>query len=639
MMRTARSIAALLAISLAVAAAIACSASDEASSPVASDDAPAPAASDDTPPIPAPGLVSELAPIESVDIEVREIDPPQYVAVVKSGLPNACYELGGYSVSREGQIVRIEMTNTRQTGPDLACAEIYRTIETRVDLGSDFTSPEPYTVDVNGVTTTLVAQRSSPPPPSESILEPAPIQSVDIEVREIDPPQYVAVVKSGLPNACYELGGYGVSREGQIVRIEMTNTRQTGPDLACAEIYRTIETRVDLGSDFTSTEPYTVDVNGVTTTLVAQRSSAPAPSERVSEPAPVLSVTIEVREIDPPQYVAVVTSGQRNSCVLFGDYTVAREGQRVKIEVSNTRPAATDVVCAQVYGTTETRIDLGSDFMSAEPYTVDVNGVTATIAPRAAVGPASGDAPVSANLGEPFTLGLGQKASLEPAGLDVEFDTVAEDSRCAVDVTCIWAGRARVTVVVTADDGDTANMMLILGGDGPGPATGSLGELSVTLQALDPYPGTVKGEPVYQATLVVTERPASEPSQTAPEPAKDASQVAPGYRKAPIESTDILVLESYPVQYVLAVTSGLPNGCTRFDRYELSRLDDTSFRVEIINSVPTDPGRICTQVYGIVETSVPLGTDFESGTTYTVSVNGVVETFKPESTEGHRWTA
>lgn len=49
---------------------------------------------------------------------------------------------------------------------------------------------------------------------------------------------------------------------------------------------------------------------------------------------------------------------------------------------------------------------------------------------------------MQAELGEPFTLGIGQTAEVE--GLRVTFTRVLEDSRCPVDVVCVWAGNAKV---------------------------------------------------------------------------------------------------------------------------------------------------------------------------------------------------
>lgn len=95
---------------------------------------------------------------------------------------------------------------------------------------------------------------------------------------------------------------------------------------------------------------------------------------------------------------------------------------------------------------------------------------------------------------------------------------------------------------------------------------------------------------------------------------------------APIESVEVLIMESFPPQYMLVVVSGLPNACVSFGDYNVTRDGDT-IRVEVINSEPADPGVACAEVYGMVETRIPLGIDFESGKTYTVVVNNVTETF------------
>jgi hypothetical protein len=95
---------------------------------------------------------------------------------------------------------------------------------------------------------------------------------------------------------------------------------------------------------------------------------------------------------------------------------------------------------------------------------------------------------------------------------------------------------------------------------------------------------------------------------------------------APIESVEILILESYPVQYRLKVVSGLPNGCTEFGGYQVDR-DGEPIRVEMVNWKPADESTACTQEYRTVDTHIHLGSDFQSGETYTVEVNGTIVTF------------
>jgi hypothetical protein len=96
---------------------------------------------------------------------------------------------------------------------------------------------------------------------------------------------------------------------------------------------------------------------------------------------------------------------------------------------------------------------------------------------------------------------------------------------------------------------------------------------------------------------------------------------------APIQSAEINVAESFPPQYFLAVSSGLPNGCVKFGDYEVAR-DGGTIEVTVTNLEPEPSGLMaCDMRYGIVETNIALGSDFEPGTTYTVLVNDVSTSF------------
>lgn len=95
---------------------------------------------------------------------------------------------------------------------------------------------------------------------------------------------------------------------------------------------------------------------------------------------------------------------------------------------------------------------------------------------------------------------------------------------------------------------------------------------------------------------------------------------------APIESVDILIMESFSVQHSVVVVSGLPNACVSFGGYYLARNSNT-VQIEMVNWKPADPDVACAEIYGIVDTVIPLGSEFESGKTYTVDVNGVTLTF------------
>lgn len=96
--------------------------------------------------------------------------------------------------------------------------------------------------------------------------------------------------------------------------------------------------------------------------------------------------------------------------------------------------------------------------------------------------------------------------------------------------------------------------------------------------------------------------------------------------RAPIDSVDVPIAESFPPQYFLDVVSGLPNGCAEFDSYDVERAGDTiTIAVWNLDERPEDGA--CTAIYGMVEHAIALGTDFQSGATYTVHVNDVTTTF------------
>jgi len=52
-------------------------------------------------------------------------------------------------------------------------------------------------------------------------------------------------------------------------------------------------------------------------------------------------------------------------------------------------------------------------------------------------------------LGEKFTLSIGESASISGEDLEVYFKEVVGDSRCPQGVTCIWAGEATSVIKIT----------------------------------------------------------------------------------------------------------------------------------------------------------------------------------------------
>jgi hypothetical protein len=95
---------------------------------------------------------------------------------------------------------------------------------------------------------------------------------------------------------------------------------------------------------------------------------------------------------------------------------------------------------------------------------------------------------------------------------------------------------------------------------------------------------------------------------------------------APIESVEVVIAESFPPQYFLHVVSGLPSGCARFNDYTVERAGDV-ITVTITNLMPADDDVVCTAIYGFKEHNIAIGSDFTSGATYTLLVNGASSEF------------
>lgn len=97
---------------------------------------------------------------------------------------------------------------------------------------------------------------------------------------------------------------------------------------------------------------------------------------------------------------------------------------------------------------------------------------------------------------------------------------------------------------------------------------------------------------------------------------------ASAIRESPIEDVELIALERDPRAYQLRVVSGMPSGsCSHFNGYEIRRDNTNTIAVRITHHFVVEKEVMCTADYPIVETIVPLGSDFKAGTTYTVRVN------------------
>lgn len=93
---------------------------------------------------------------------------------------------------------------------------------------------------------------------------------------------------------------------------------------------------------------------------------------------------------------------------------------------------------------------------------------------------------------------------------------------------------------------------------------------------------------------------------------------------APVDSIEIVMLESFPVQVMVIATGSLPDSCTETGSVSQKREGNT-FLVTI--EALRDPDLVCAQVTVPFQESVPLDVEGLPAGTYVVDVNGVRDSF------------
>lgn len=125
--------------------------------------------------------------------------------------------------------------------------------------------------------------------------------------------------------------------------------------------------------------------------------------------------------------------------------------------------------------------------------------------------PPSPDVPRRVRADVPFEMAIGDRAVLPSSESELHFVDVPSDSRCPVDVTCIWAGDAVVRLALESADDAVTEIELHT-------APGKLRETPIegrflSLLALSPEPST--SHPIekkdYRARLVLRDHAESPP--------------------------------------------------------------------------------------------------------------------------------
>jgi len=115
--------------------------------------------------------------------------------------------------------------------------------------------------------------------------------------------------------------------------------------------------------------------------------------------------------------------------------------------------------------------------------------------------------PTEAGVEQEFVLHGGQEVTIRGTDLRLRFTDVLEDSRCPTEVECFWTGQARISVeAVLGQSAPTTLEFNTNPAPGQGRMTIDVGDYTVELRSLDPYPKTPDDSPAltdYSATLLV----------------------------------------------------------------------------------------------------------------------------------------
>ena len=102
--------------------------------------------------------------------------------------------------------------------------------------------------------------------------------------------------------------------------------------------------------------------------------------------------------------------------------------------------------------------------------------------------------PLVSNLEEEINLAFGQQVLIRGEGVVIRFSDVLEDSRCPVDVQCIWAGNAKVALTINNSDLQLNTYL--------DPRKSRRAGYMIELNSLDPQP--LAGEVIKKEEYVIT---------------------------------------------------------------------------------------------------------------------------------------
>jgi inhibitor of cysteine peptidase len=246
--------------------------------------------SDAKPAPPKEETVLGQAPVDDVEIVLRESFPVQVSAIVDGYLPDACTEISSVTCKQVGDTFRITLATARPA--EMACADVVSPYEEEIVLDVLGLAAGVYTVNANGVTASFELQADNELPAEDAsqgvpasgsdpgaaeeadmdkreiLIGTAPVENVRVEVIGTNPVQAQATVVGYLPDGCTELGEMTQEWQGDTLVVTLTTRRPAG--VACTTMITPFEEVIPLDTSGISTGTYTVQVNDLRATLTVQ---------------------------------------------------------------------------------------------------------------------------------------------------------------------------------------------------------------------------------------------------------------------------------------------------------------------------------------------------------------------------------
>lgn len=340
----------------------------------------------------------------------------------------------------------------------------------------------------------------------------------------------------------------------------------------------------------------------------------PPPEEpaTVAVPAPIEDATVIAPEEPGGAYVLKITSGLPNGCAKFSGYTVERESNRFVVEVTNLMPAPGEfIACTEIYRLHESEAVLGSQLVVGETYSISINDdflISFTAQDVGDVAMVEKESPIEdVELVEADGRYFLTVVSRLPLGSSCsKFNGYKVNSRFEERIE-VSVTHVELAANICTTDLPVVVTQIPLGSDFAEDRN---------------YTVSVNGtEATFPEAVVLT---GGDSGSNDGGTAEDSDSIEPEtvVVLAPIEKSSVGPPETAGGPHILMITSGLPNGCARFDAYHLSQ-EGNDFVVEVRNRMPA-PGQLimCTMIYGFHEGQLTLLDSALVPGSYTVTING-----------------